>query len=482
MSRSFSARVSRSLAMFALGSLPLGLAAQQPAASAARFVGTWQGGLQTPVSILRLGLTVTQNADGTLHGVLTSVDQGNARIPTVLSLAGDSLVMNVAVASIHYAAVVTPAGDSLRGTFTQGALVTPLAMARVGALSVATPPARPQNPVPPFPYRTEDVRVASVPGVILAGTLAIPPGAGPFPAVVFVTGSGPQDRDETLLGHRPFLVIADYLARHGIASLRYDDRGTARSTGSFARGTSADFADDAQAAVGYLRGRPEIAHDHIGILGHSEGGLIAPMVAARDHDVAFIVMLAGPGLPGDSILVLQQEAIAIANGAPPALAALSAANNGRIFAAMRGATDSADAERRARAVLAQRLVGVPDAEAASVRHNFEMGLPQLLTPWMRMFLSYDPRPTLRRVTVPVLALNGTLDLQVPARDNIPEIEAALEAGGNRDYRVVAMPGLNHLFQTATTGSPNEYERITETVSPSVLELVTRWILEHSVAR
>ena len=268
-----------------------------------------------------------------------------------------------------------------------------------------------------------------------------------------VTGSGPQNRNEELLGHKPFLVIADYLARHGIASLRYDDRGTAQSTGSFSAGTSVDFANDAEAAVRFLRGQPKIDRDHVGIIGHSEGGMIAPMVAARDRDVAFIVLLAGPGIPGDSILLLQEQLIAAAMGTPAALIERNTDVNRRLFAAIKSATDSADAAARVTAAAQRMIATLPDNERAAAEQQLRAARDQLLTPWMRYFLSYDPRPTLRKVHVPVLALDGTLDLQVPYKQDLAAIDTALRAGGNRDYRIVELPGLNHLFQTATTGSP-----------------------------
>ena len=454
--------------------------AQQPVKQ--RVEGAWQGTLTLGAASLRLGLSIARNAQGALGAELTSIDQGNAKLPARFSMQGDTLVVDVDAATIHYTATVTPAGDSLRGQFRQGGTTRPLDMPRVSALTVVTPPARPQMPKPPFPYRTESVSIPSVHGVTLAGTLAIPTGAGPFPTVIFVTGSGPQDRDETLLGHKPFLVIADHLARHGIASLRYDDRGTAQSTGNFAAGTSADFADDAEAAVRFARGRAEVMADKVGIIGHSEGGLIGPIVATRSHDVAFVVMMAGPGIRGDSILALQQRLIMEANGVPHDQAALGAANNAKLFAAIAGARDSADAELRARRVVREGTATVPEEQRVAMTQRFEASLPQLLTPWMRWFLAFDPQPTLRRLTVPTLAINGTLDLQVPARENLPAIAAALAAAGNRDYRTVALTGLNHLFQTATTGNPAEYEKIEETVAPAALELITEWIRERAAKR
>jgi len=441
-----------------------------------RFVGDWQGVLAVGGTKLRIALSVKPDSIAGLRGQMVSIDQGGAVIQAQMNLHGDTLVVSMPSARGTYTAVATPAGDSLQGVWSQGSPL-PLAMGR-GAAPAAVAKARPQDPKPPFPYHSQDVTVSSVAGVTLAGTVLIPNGTGPFPAVVFVTGSGPQDRDETLLGHHPFLVIADYLARHGIASLRYDDRGVAHSTGNFATSTSADFADDAEAAVRFLRGVPGISRDRVGIIGHSEGGLIGPLVAARSHDVAFVVMMAGPGIPGDSVILLQERLIGLATGTPATRVDAMVAGNRRLIRALNTAPDSAAAVANLQAARSEMLVDVPEAQRAAVSAQIDQGIKELEQPWMRYFLRYDPRPALRKVSVPVLALGGTLDLQVPPEENLAAIDAALKEGGNRDYRVVRLPGLNHLFQTATTGSPAEYEKIDETVSPSALELMATWISQH----
>jgi hypothetical protein len=409
---------------------------------------------------------------------MTSIDQGNAKIPSTLSMHGDTLVVSMPAATATYSAVFSAADDSLHGSFTQG-IAMPLNMGRTAP---PAPPSRPQEPKPPFPYDAEEVSFESVPGVRLAGTLTIPPGAGPFPAVALVTGSGPQDRNEELVGHKPFLVIADYLARHGIATLRYDDRGVAKSTGKFATATSVDFANDAEAAVRFLRTKPRIAHDHVGVMGHSEGGLIAPMVAARSSDVAFIVMLAGPGIAGDSILLLQQALIAQATGVPTAAIEQAAEANRRLYAVLKSTPDSTAAAAQIAALSTRMVATLPVAQQAQATEQLKMAQAQLISPWMRYFISYDPGPTLRKVRVPVLAMNGTLDLQVPYKANLPAISAALTEAGNQDFRVAAMPGLNHLFQHATTGSPTEYPNIPETFSPDALDMIATWINAHAGAK
>lgn len=452
--------------------------AQQPAppsargAAADRMVGVWQGVLAAGAFRERIGLIVSRDSTGALVGLMKSLDQG-AQAPATVAVHGDTLSFQIASEHVTYSGVTTTAlADSVRGTFTQGTQSLPLTFGRSTGALIAT--SRPQNPKPPYPYHTEDVIVPSDSGVRLAGTVVIPDGPGPFPAVVFVTGSGPQDRDETIVGHHPFLVIADYLARHGIASLRCDDRGFAKSTGSFGTSTSADFAADAEAALHFLQRVPGVARDRVGILGHSEGGLIGPMVAARTRDVAFLVLMAGPGMPGDSLSLLQLRRLA-GSGVPAAQMDVMVANNRRLYSAVTGARDSADAVARVTAAKQEIVAALPEDQRAAANTRYIQATSTLIGPWMRYFLRYDSRVALRNVHVPVLALGGTLDQQVPARENLSGIDTALKRAGNKDYRVVELPGLNHLFQTATTGAPAEYASIDETIAPQVLDLIAGWI-------
>jgi len=338
-----------------------------------------------------------------------------------------------------------------------------------GAELELNPLKRPQNPARPYPYRDQEVTFENrVQSVTLAATLTIPQGDGPFPAVLLITGSGPQDRDETLLGHKPFLVLADYLTRHGIAVLRADDRGTGKSTGVFGNATTADFATDVEAGFSYLKTRTEVDPHKIGLVGHSEGGVIAPMVAARNKDVAYIVMMAGTGVSGDQVLVAQGEAIELANGKDPAEAAKDAAKKKEMIALVETEKDPDNLEKE----LKEKMTGdIPEPQIGTA-------IQQLTSPWFRYFMTYDPAIALRKVTCPVLAINGSLDKQVLPKQNLPAIRQALQESGNKHVEIDELPGLNHLFQTAKTGSTAEYAQIEETMSPVALEKISTWILKQ----
>lgn len=459
--------------VLSVGALPL---RAQGVASADRYVGTWKGVLEMPGILLRLALDVSRSGDA-LGGSLTSLDQGNTRIPVTLAVRNDSLIAELPSIVASFA-VAGDEGDSLRGSFQQSGATGRIMFGHISRTIVALVARRPQEPVTPLPYTSEDVSFPSVKGGVLAGTLTSPTGPGPWPAVVLVSGSGPHDRDERVLGHRPFYVLSDYLTRRGVAVLRYDDRGVARSTGSFAESTTADFADDAEAAVRFLSTRPDVDSARVGMIGHSEGGAIAPIVAARSKDVAFIVLMAGPGVSGDSLLILQNRAQLRVSGVPEDEAPTLARLTSRLLHAVSGARDSTEALTHVLEIEEQYVTSRQPEQQESLRANLHGRNAQLLTPWMRYFLTFDPRPVLSRVRVPVLALNGTLDGQVLSRENLAAIASALTAGGNTDFETVELPGLNHLFQTATTGAISEYSVIEETIAPLALDRLGDWITRH----
>ncbi len=444
----------------------------------------WQGVLDVSGIKLRLVLKISKNPDGTLKATLDSVDQGAMNLP-IDSIVIEDKTMRFTMKSIggSYEGTLSEDGTEVKGTWMQSGQSLPLAFKRVTETTQVLELKRPQEPKKPYPYREEEVVFENPDAKIqLAGTLTLPKGQGPFPAVVLISGSGQQDRDETVFGHRPFLILADHLTRRGIAVLRYDDRGFGKSTGDPTNATSADIATDALAAVRYLRTRKEIDSKKIGLIGHSEGGLIAPMVAVQAPDeIAFVVMLAGPGVTGEELILSQYELIARANGVSEKIIAQNLDVQRRVFAIVREKSDVIEAEREIRDLLLEQLSQLSDEEKQALglaEAAIEAQIKQILSPWFRYFLSYDPRPTLARVRCPVLALNGEKDLQVPPSQNLPEIVKALEAGDNSDYTVVKLAHLNHLFQTSTTGSPSEYAQIEETFSPRALEVISAWILRY----
>ena len=430
--------------------------------------GAWMGTLDVGVMKLRIVFHITNTEDG-LTATMDSPDQNANGLPvTSVTRDGASLKMELKQMAGRFEGKIAKELTTIEGTWTQGANTLPLVLKRVKDAAELERRRR-QNPVEPYPYRDEEVSYANhVASIEIAATLTIPPGKGPFPAVLLITGSGPHDRDEALMGHRPFLVLSDYLTRHGIAVLRADKRGVGKSGGNFATGTTADFATDAEAGVAYLTKRPEVNPHKIGLIGHSEGGIIAPMVAARNPDVAFIVMLAGPGVPGDQILVAQSRLIAEAAGQSPAEAEKNANQEHEVLTLVKNEKDNAALESDLR----KRLAGeVPDAQLGAQ-------IKALTSPWVQFFIAYDPAGALRKVRCPVLALNGEKDLQVPPKLNLPAIRQALEEGGNKHFETDELPGLNHLFQTARTGAPSEYAEIEETMSPVALEKMAGWILNQ----
>lgn len=440
--------------------------------------GAWEGTLKVPNGALRIVFHISTDEAGTLAATMDSPDQGATGIPvSKAGFADNRLQLEVAVIAGTYEGELADDGATIDGSWSQGGMSFPLSLART---SSPTKPNRPQEPQRPYPYDEEEVYFENTTdGVTLAGTLTLPPSPGPHPAVVLVSGSGAQDRDESLMGHRPFLVLADHLTRKGIAVLRYDDRGTAASTGNFATATTVDLARDAQAAVDFLKTREGIDMDHIGVAGHSEGGLIAPMLASKDEHVAFVVLLAGPGLPGREILKLQGELIARASGMSASLIEDMMRINVTLYdVAVDAPVD--EVRQQLRDTLAALRADLDPATVTNLGLTPEREpqlIEQLASPWFRYFLKYDPAPVLQQVKVPLLSLIGSKDLQVPAEVNTEAIREALQEAASTQFEAQILPGLNHLFQTAETGVISEYGQIEETFSPDALNLISSWILD-----
>jgi dienelactone hydrolase len=433
--------------------------------------GTWDGALESK-------LTVVFHVDRTATGwtaTADSPDQGQ-RGMTVdsVTVAGETITFAIGAVDATFTGRLQ--GDRLVGALTQHGKKMPLDLARTDHPTAGTRPPRPQEPAHPLPY---DEIALTVPGgspqVQLACTLTKPRGAGPFGAVVLATGSGAQDRDESLMGHKPFLVLSDALTRAGVEVLRCDDRGVGASTGTFKSATTLDFAGDALAAVAALGQRPEVAHGRIGIVGHSEGSTVAAIAATRSQDVAFIVLLAPPALSGRDIEHLQRAWFERHAGETDKQIAAVRAKWDKAYAVVAAEKDDARAKTRLRVI----YDGLPASDRAQIDAGggFEAAASQLLSPWHRAFLSLDPREYLARVRVPVLALLGERDMQVPPEPTVPELAKALAA--DPDVTIRKLPGLNHLFQSAQTGAPAEYEQISETMSPKALAVVSGWVAEQS---
>ncbi len=434
--------------------------------------GDWDGTLQpAPNMQLRLAFHIKSGPHGTL-GTFDSIDQQAMGLGiSGIAHDGPQVRFDMKVLNASFQGTLDASGQTITGQWSQLGANMALVLKLRPKGEVQATLNRPQTPVKPYPYREEEVAYDSTSGVRLAGTLTLPRGTGPFPAVVLVAGSGPNTRNEPILGHQLFLVLADHLTRHGIAVLRYDKRGTGASTGSYISATTSDFAADAGASLTYLRGRQEIDRRHVGLIGHSEGGLIAPMVAARDPNADFIVMLAGPGVDGAAVLTEQGRLITKAMGLPDSAVEEGSALRSQMIAIVRSETNHDVAAQKLRTLLAAyaKAHQLPDAVV-------DMQVNQVNSEWFRFFFNYDPAPTLRQVKCPVLALFGSKDLQVPPGQNLEAVRTAL--AGNRDAEIEEIPNLNHLFQTATTGSPTEYGRIEETMASVALETVTTWIQSH----
>ncbi len=438
--------------------------------------GSWMGKISAGAVPLRVVFNLSIIGRDSLIATLDSPDQGakNIRLGPV-TFDGKSLKISAGALLAEYNGLVR--NDTLiEGTWKQGTNSVPL---NINKLKSAFTLNRPQEPGPPYPYRSEDVTFTNEKfNIKLAGTLTIPEGEGPFPSVILITGSGAQNRNEELLGHKPFLVIADYLTRNGIAVLRYDDRGVGQSQGNYINATSADLATDAEAAFSFLKSRQGINPASIGLAGHSEGGLIAPIIASTNADIAFIVSLAGPGVQGEKILHRQNMDISRASGANMEEVKKGISINKKLFAILKKEPDNKKASKQLteayKKILIKKKMSQEEIDKALMQLN--TSLNPATYDWFRYFIKTDPAIFWKKVRCPVLALNGEKDLQVAADDNLNAIEKAVKSGGNNSVRIIKLPGLNHLFQHCRTGLIAEYGEIEETVSPEVLKIMSDWIL------
>ncbi len=444
-------------------------------------VEAWQGTLVAGTREFDFQIRIQADDAGQRSGFLDSFNEGALGLQLVFAPPKDDQDLNsfdfdLPISKARYEGTKNESGEKIAGDWIQAKQKYPLEFNKIRVEDVRLPEStRPQTPKPPFNYNARELKLELVNNIEIAGTLTWPSqGKGPFSVVVLVSGSGPQDRDETIFQHKPFAIWADKLTKRGLAVFRYDERGVGESTGTYSTATSEDFAADVNGILDELKKLPEISPNKLCIMGHSEGGLIAPMVAVNRKDVAAIVLLAGPSVPGAQIILNQSRVIAAASGIP---------------------TETLDEqEKMLRLLLGMEDKKIDDQKEESMTQSFENFMDKLgdaiqgdtmeaakkqfEQPWFKFFLKYDPQGPLRKIQTPILAVFGSKDLQVTPALNVTPMREALEASGNKDYAIVELEGLNHLFQRCTTGSPSEYVLIEQTLDEAVLKTVSDWLVER----
>lgn len=439
----------------------------------------YTGAIEVPtLGPLKMTLGISESEEGTFV-LLTVPAQGVEDVPIAATFNQNAeIVAQLSQAGLVFTVKENEDQAMLLGRMDQSGMTFPIAFKRV-----EKPPTlvRTQTPEGPFPYMSSEITALHPEGHTLAGTLTVPAGDGPFACAVLISGSGMQDRDESLMGHKPFLVIADYLTRNGIAVLRFDDRGVGGSVvedmQTLQNVTSADFATDVAVMVETARWQPNIDPLRVGVIGHSEGGIIGPLVAVEDDKLAFVVMLAGPGVPGYELMPVQTAMLLQANDADQELVDGIVNASMNIYEMYQGEVDEIELRAQMIELVELQLVAT-DMQISPDEFNelIDDSLEEFGSPWFQWFLYHDPAPTLALVKCPVLAMNGTLDTQVSSTQNLPVIEEAVTSAGG-DITIVELEGLNHLFQKATTGGVYEYALIETTFEPIALEALGSWLTE-----
>lgn len=437
--------------------------------------GNWSGTIELPTAKLEIIFKISVKESGNLVSKLDVPAQGAKDLAvSETKISGDSLFLMVAIIMGNYEGKFTT-DSTIMGNWKQSGLTFPITLKKTNVIAELK---RPQTPKEPFSYKVKDVEyINPKSGLKLAGTLTLPTEAKNCPAVILISGSGAQDRDETIFDHKPFMVIADYLTKKGIAVLRVDDRGVGGSEGHTTLVTSEDFAEDVEAGFNFLKTITEINPKQIGLIGHSEGGIIATIVAAKSNDIAFIILLAGPGITGDEILIAQTELINRAAGIPESVITQNLQVTEKLVEILKTENNFPEAKRKLQDAFSGGMYQMINNEQKNL---IDTKIDEINNQWFRFFLTYNPYPTLTKVKCPVLALNGSKDLQVPADKNLLAIENALKEGGSKNFKTMKIDGLNHLFQHCTTGSPTEYMQIEETFSPEVLAKINNWIWDFAL--
>lgn len=447
-----------------------------------KHIQSWKGTLVAGAQEFDFQFRIFESGEGNLLAKLDSFTEKLAGIQCEVDVTENEISFAVPATAAKLVGTLSEDKQTIEGNWIQGGGKFPITLKKIPLEQTRRLDLkRPQTPKPPFEYVVSDFVVpvkefdSSYPEPFeIAGTLTHPKGDGPFATVILISGSGPQDRDETIFEHKPFLVIADHLTKQGFAVIRYDDRGVAKSTGDFANATSVDLAQDAATLIAWAKAQPSLDAERIILAGHSEGGLIAPMVASRNRDVAGVILLAGPGVSGASIIQNQSRKIAAVAGTTEDILEMQEKMLGKLFDRIESGKPFDEAFRES---LASEFDGLPaeESEAFASHGVVEKALMTMDSPWMRFFLTYDPQAALSKTTCPILSVIGENDLQVDPKLNLPAIEAAVKAGGNQDFVQKELPQLNHLFQPSETGAPSEYIRIEQTLDPLLLDEITTWL-------
>ena len=455
------------------------LAATMFAQAQPAVTGLWEGQLKVGID-LQVVFKISSSGPDSLSATMDIPDQGLKNIKaSSIKFRDDSLWLEIGQFKARYAGKLL--GDSIiNGVFQQG-IRLPLTLKKVAHISEKK---RPQTPQPPFPYTVEDLVYYNKDSSIAYGaTLTIPRGKGPFPAVLLLTGSGQQNRDEEIMGHKPFAVIADHLTRNGLIVLRVDDRGMGKTTGDLSAANTRDFANDALVSLGYLKKRKEVDQRKTGLIGHSEGGMIAQLIAASEKGINFIIFLAAPGEDIIKLMIDQNEAIYKKAGVSKEntaaylelykeiITAAAHHDTGALRPKIQKIVDEWISHTPKNVVLATTRIH----DEASKMALIDQFANQLAHPWFKYFLQYQPAPYIQKISAKVLALNGGNDIQVISGPNLAAIQKALKNGKSKVFEVKEFPGLNHLFQKCNTCTTNEYNQLEQTISPEVLDYMTAWI-------
>ncbi len=443
-----------------------------------KLFGKWSGFLKTPKRQLVISADILKSKNGNVNLKISSPKQKQYNIPTDSLVINNNLIMfSINKYKIRYKGIINLDSTKIIGTWYQDNFISELDFYRPDEILRT---GHPQYPVKPYPYNNDSVYFFNyIDSINLAGTITYPKkNKQKYPAILLINGLGKHDRDETMYGHKPFLLISDYLTRKGYVVFRADDRGVGKSGGKFEKATTKDFTRDMISALKYLKTKSYVDTNKIGIIGFNEGGLIAARIASESDNVKFIILLSTPGITGKEILLTQTVDIQEKSGIPDNVIQRDLKINKKILNIVGSIKDSALAYNKLRNTYRQFRATLPKEDLVKKKYSivaFKNQLNFMLTPWFKYYLNYNPKKTFTKIKIPVLIIYGDKDVQVNAAKNNNALRRALEQAGNKNYKSIIFPNLNHLLQHCQTGLPNEYAKISQTVSPAVLDSINVWL-------